>query len=63
MKVSAEFNIDEDEMLVRSEKGGKAGDYWATAAAFYQDVKDKDLEDCTPRQLDWLQKIEEGLKL
>jgi len=54
------FEINEDDLLDKTEDHENR--YWNSCFNFYMDNKDKDVELLTPKQMDWLQKIEEDLR-
>lgn len=53
MTVEIDYYIDEDEFYEKS----KDSDYWGSAYDFYQDIKDRDVDSLTERQLEWLERI------
>lgn len=57
--VNKEYEIDEELLAERAED---EGDWWAKSYKFYMDVKDKDFNDMTDRQQDWLFQIEKQLE-
>lgn len=57
MLVSERYTIDEETLQEKAD----GSDYWANCQKFYKEKKDDDIGDLSPKQLSWLEKIEQGL--
>lgn len=56
------YDIDEDTLNLRAdeeEELGGRGDYWQRSRKFYDEVKEKDVNEMSEKQCDWLQQLEE----
>lgn len=57
-KVADLYQIDEDELYLRAERGDE---YWERSQEFFLSVKDQDVSSLSDKQEQWLDQIESRL--
>lgn len=57
MKVEERFTVDPETL----ENLRETSDYWENVYKFWQDIKEQHIDDLTPGQVSWLEKIELGV--
>lgn len=58
MKVKEIYKFDIDSLVEKADES----DYWNSCLEFYESVEERDLENLSQKQVDWLNKIEENLE-